>query len=417
MAPRTSAAAAWRRAVRALTAIGLTALVVACGAGGPGVRVLEPDLDVSDRFGADGLDRGYTTVVPRAWLDGDAIDADAPDSYTVVRGDTLWDISDRFLKEPWRWQEIWGYNPQIADPHLIYPGDKLALEYVNGRPTLVLTRNGQVIRPTASDGSAKSPEGEPKLGSALGEGVTRLSPRIRSESLDDAVPTIPGDAIRQFLIKPRVVDLDTIRRAPYVVGNYDQHLISSAGQQIYARGGLTRDQTRYGIYRRSKALVDPISGDTLGYEVSHVADAKLLNIGDPSTLAITSNKMETISGDILLPSSGRGMAHQYVTRLPKLKGQGRIISLVNAISQTGRDQVVVLNLGERAGLAIGDVLAIETRGGTLIDPRGRGGQEEVMLPNIRTGVVMVFETFQKVSYGLVMESTRPVMMNDVVTGI
>ena len=305
MAPRTTAPATRRHPARALVTIGLTALVVACGGTGPGVRVVDPDLGAataSDRFGDDGLEVGYTAVVPRAWVDEESLEVDAPERYTVVRGDTLWDISDRFLKEPWRWPEIWGYNPQIANPHLIYPGDELALEYVNGRPSLTLTRNGKVVpRPGVG------PDGGPVLGAATG-GVTRLSPRIRSESLDDAVPTIPGDAIAQFLVHPRVVDLETIREAPYVFANREGSLASAAGQQIYARGDLSRERTRYGIYRPNKALVDPVSGRTLGQELTHVGDAKLLNVGDPSTLAITSNEIETIAGDILLPSSGRGAA-------------------------------------------------------------------------------------------------------------
>ena len=417
MAPRTTAALPPRRIARRLGALGLAALLAACGTGGPTAEVVDPTPDAIDRFDADGLSGGYTAVVPRAWVDEEALDPDAPERYTVVRGDTLWDISDRFLKEPWLWPTIWKYNPQIANPHLIYPGDELALEYVDGQPTLVLTRNGKVVVPGLGAASGVGPNGEPLLGAANRDDVTRLSPRIRSESLDDAVPTIPGDTIRQFLVHPRVVDLETIERAPYVVGNYDGRLISATGHQIYARGDISREQTRYGIYRRSKPLVDPIGGDTLGYEISHVADAKLLNVGDPSTLAIVGNRMETIAGDILLPSSGGIVQAQYVPRLPEIRGDARIISLVNAISQTGRDQVVVLNVGEETGIAIGDVLAIETRGGSLIDPRGAGGHERVELPNIRTGVLMVFETFDKVSYALVMESTRPVMLNDIVTGI
>jgi hypothetical protein len=339
--------------------------------------------------------------------------------YTVVRGDTLWDISDRFLKKPWLWTEIWGYNPQIYNPHLIYPGDVLALEYVNGKPTLVLTRNGTPIPRNAPALGAANPvvldaDGNPIADAGARE---RLSPRIRSESLDDAIPTISGDSIQQFLVHPRVVDAATLERAPYIVGNYDNRLISAVGHQVFARGQMNRDQTNYGLYRRSKELRDPVNGALLGYEVTHVADAKLLNIGDPSTLAITRNKMETMAGDLLLPTNDGTITHTYVPRLPELRGDGRIVSLVNAISQSGRDQVIVLNVGTDSNIKEGDVLAIESRGNEIIDPLGRGGYEHVTLPNQRTGVVMVFKAFDKVSYGLVMESTRPVMVNDIITGI
>ena len=245
----------------------------------------------------------------------------------------------------------------------------------------------------------------------------RLSPRIRTESLDDAVPMIAGDEIAQFLVHPKVVDLRELDNAAYVVGNFDGRLTSAVGHQIYARGQMDRNETSYGIFRLNKPLVDPVTNELLGHEVIHVADAKLLSIGDPSTLLITSNNIETIAGDFLLPTSEIGTPHSYTPRLPDINGEGRILSLVNAITQTGRDQVVVLNLGDRSGVQPGDVMAIETRGGLIIDPRSASRKDVVRAPNSRTGVVMVFRTFEKVSYGLVMESTRPVSINDIVTGI
>ncbi|MEE9319777.1 MAG: LysM peptidoglycan-binding domain-containing protein [Granulosicoccus sp.] len=410
-------------ATRAMLAVSLCALLSACFGGSQQVRVVDPNesTQVNDRFDQNGLSDSYTAVVPRDFINlkPEDLNQDAPDAYTVVKGDTLWDISDRFLKKPWLWPSLWNYNPQIANPHLIYPGDKLALEYINGQPTLILSRNGKIVpRGRAS--------GEPSLGAALPVGANggavaanteKLSPQIRVESLDDAVPMIAGDTIQQFLVHPRVVDNSTLENAPYIVGNYDHRLISAVGHQVYARGIVSRTQTRFGIFRRNKALRDPVTNEMLGFEVTHVADAKLLNLGDPSTLGITSNKMETISGDVLLPINDDVVAHAYTPRLPEIHGEGRIISLVNAISQTGRNQVVVLNLGDRTGVKVGDVLAIETRGRSMIDSRGRGDYERLKMPNTRTGVVMVFRTFDKVSYALVMESTRPVMMNDIVTGI
>ena len=403
--------------------VSLSALLAACSFGHqPSAMVLDQPTQVNDRFDEGGLSTPeYTTVVPRAYIDSEELDDNAPKTYTVVRGDTLWDISDRFLKKPWLWPEIWGYNPQIYNPHLIYPGDKLALEYVNGQPTLVLTRNGKVI--PANQGAPTLGAANPVILDADGNPIAqpgqrvRLSPRIRSESLDDAIPTVQRDAIQQFLVQPRVVDSRTLRNAPYVVGNVDNRLTSAVGHQVYVRGRMNRDQTSYGVFRRSKELRDPVNGALLGYEITHVADAKLLSVGDPSTLMLTSNKMETIKGDILLANDNSSAAHMFVPRLPELRGEARIVSLVNAISQTGRNQVVTLNIGTNSNIQEGDVLAIETRGKTMIDERGRGGYERVRMPNTRTGVVMVFRTFDKVSYALVMESTRPVMINDIITGI
>ena len=425
MAPRSSHAEAravglgTARGARTAPALGPAVVLAAalalggCSATGPAALVEERP-DASSRFGADGAVDGYTAVVPRAYLSEADLDENAPNEYTVVRGDTLWDISDRFLKKPWLWVELWDYNPEIANPHLIYPGDVVALEYVGGEPTLVLSRNGRKIAP---GGSRVGPDGEPLLGAALPEGVERLSPRVRSESLDAAIPTVPAETIRQFLVEPRVVALEEIRSAPYVVGNDDRRLMSALGQQVYARGDIDPSITRWGVYRKGDALVDPITSELLGHEIEHVADTTLLAVGDPSTLAITRNRLETIAGDILLPLDGGNAAATYTPRLPEIRGEGRIVSLVDAISQSGRNQVVVLNLGKRSGISPGDLLAIETYGEELVDPRGRGGFERVALPPTRKGVAMVFRAFDKVSYALVVESTRPVMENDAVTGI
>jgi len=381
-------------AAQAALLLSVSALVACSFGKEPALVAMDaPDTaTVEDRFSEEG---SYTVAVPRTPALGAAVAEDAPKSYTVVRGDTLWDISDRFLKHAWLWPQLWDYNPQIENPHLIFPGDKVGLEYVNGQPRLVIDRDGKRI--SQSGGS------NPFSGN-----TERLSPRIRSESLDDAIPMIPGDAIASFLVHPRVVAAEQLSNAPYVVGNYDNRLISAIGHQIYVRGKLNREQPQYAVFRKSKALTDPQSKKTLGYEVQHVSDVKLMHLGDPSTLIITSNKMETIAGDVLLSTNDDGVVPNYQTRMPSLgDGEGRVVSLVNAISQSGRDQVVVLNLGKKNKIQPGDVLAIESRGSKFIDTRGKRDYEEVKLP----------DTFDEVSYALVMESTLPVRVNDGVTGI
>ncbi|MBX2837491.1 MAG: LysM peptidoglycan-binding domain-containing protein [Gammaproteobacteria bacterium] len=403
---------------RLVLAVSLSMALGACAVKRDGVVVVEAPTKAEDRFGSDEMvNHNYTTSIP---LNGVRVSRDdlrtgTEQNYTVVRGDTLWDISGKFLNSPWLWPEIWDFNPQIENPHLIYPGDNIALEYVDGQPTLILSRNGEAIgsgSAGAGDGAALSTSGTNTT-----SGAARLSPRIRQESLANAVPTIPGDAIAQFLIRPQVVPASTLRNAPYVIGNDDGRLISALGHQIYVRGLKESKQTSYGIFRRSKTLRDPVTNDILGYEVLHVAEAKLMHAGDPATLAITSNKMETIAGDVLLPSTNEGLEHTYIPRLPSLSGAGRIISLVDAISQSGRNQIVVLNLGKESGIQVGDVLAVEGRGGAIIDSFGKRRFERVKMPNKRTGVVMVFQTFDEVSYALVMESSRPVALKDYVTGI
>lgn len=383
---------------------GILLLVSACGSNsykGP-VLSSEPDLGAA-QVQVRSSSSDYTTSIPMLGA-ALAINNDRPNSYTVVRGDTLWDISGRFLEEPWRWPEVWGANPNIKNPHLIYPGDKIRLEYgPDGRPRLVVNRNGADINGfDVSDQSGN---------------VERLSPRIREESLEEAIPTIAGDTIKQFLVHPRVVANADFVSAPYIVGNDQQRLASALGQEIYARGNISGSQRSYGVFRRSKPLRDPQTNEFLGQEVTHVANAKLLDIGDPATLVITKNFMETITGDRLLETNQAYTPHQYIPRTPQFEGTGRVVSLVDSITRSGRNQVVVLNLGERNQVQVGDVLALESRGATLRDPIKGTRSGTVKLPNRRTGVVLVFQTFEKVSYALVMESKRPIFRNDIVTPI
>jgi hypothetical protein len=402
-------------------AVSLLALMSAC-ASKSHEPLMASSPDLVDRFGQNGLEAdGFSDNIARAYIDPALLKTDAPVDYTIIRGDTLWDISGRYLNKPWMWTSIWEANPQIRDPNLIYPGDKLELEYIDGLPTILFSQNSidtggrKPIFSSTNASHALNEHGNPIA--IYSNSRVKLSPVIRSESLDAAVPTIPGDSIQQFLIHPLVVDSETLETTPYVVANHENRLISSIGSQIYARGQMNRQQTNYGIYRKSDELRDPRTGILLGHEITHVADAKLLNFGDPSTLMIVSNKMETKSGDILLGSTMGEATHQYVPRMPKLNGEGRIISLFNAISQSGRDQVVVLNVGKSGNIKKGDVLAIESNGKHVIDKYAKSGLSHIKLPNVRTGVVMVFKTFEKVSYALVMESTRPVLVNDIITGI
>ncbi len=399
---------------RLVLTLSVLAVVAGCSTArqsGPQVApVTVPDTVVENRFSNTDDQDTYTAIVPRTTATTIETRTDYPSSYTVVRGDTLWDISGKFLQKPWLWPQIWDINPDIKNPHLIYPGDQIALDYSTGGPRFVVSRNDQRLEgDTSSTAIAKS---RPK-----GTQYERRSPEIRSESLEDAIPTIPGDAIQQFLIYPQVVTLEEIESAPYIIGNGEGRLTSAAGHQIYARGNLNPNQHNYGIFRRSEELRDPVTGELLGYEVDHVANAKLQKLGDPATLQIINNKMETLSGDILMESTEQDIVHSYIPRMPKMKGEGRIISLINAIAQSGRNQVVVLNIGARAGIEVGDVMAIERRGGTITDRFRKRGNQEVNLPSTRTGVLMVFQTFDKVSYALVMESTRPIHINDVVTDI
>lgn len=327
---------------------------------------------------------------------------DHPETYVVVRGDTLWDIAERFLNTPWVWPQIWDVNPQIANPHLIYPGDVITLIYVDGQPRLQVARPGAT--PIATNMGT----------TAEGLQVVRLSPRVRTEELAQAIPSIPASTVQQFTVRPRVVTREELDAAPYIIGNYDQRLVSATGNEVYARGIRDNEEALYSVYHVGDEFIDPDSGESLGIEVQFVANAKVRSYGDPATLLITENNRETLNGDKLLPQEKDRVAHNYIPRTPDIDFEGKIISLFDAISHSAQNQVVVINLGQRDGIEVGDVLNIERRGGTIRDHYAAEPDVSVDLPPTQAGVLMVFRVFDRVSYGLIMKSRRAVVLGDLV---
>ena len=315
---------------------------------------------------------------------------DYPETYTVVRGDTLWDISARFLLDPWMWPEVWHGNPQVENPHLIYPGDVLRLYFIDGKPVL------RVERPY-----------EP---APVEYTTERLSPRVREMDLDSAITAIPIDALRPFLSRPRVITDNEYRAAPYVMAHGDGRMISGAGYRIYARG-LKREELvgEYVVVRRGDRYVDPDTREFLGYEAIYLGEARLQAFGDPSTLMVTDSAREILNGDRLLPKEGDGLQHTYLPRPPSEQVDGRIISVFDGVSMIGQYRVVALNIGQREGIQPGHVLAVHQRGERVRDPVRRGS---VRLPDERAGVVMVFRAFERVSYALVMNATKPLAVHD-----
>ncbi|MCG8382135.1 MAG: LysM peptidoglycan-binding domain-containing protein [Gammaproteobacteria bacterium] len=323
-----------------------------------------------------------------------------PKQYVVKKGDTLWDIARTFLKDPWFWPEIWHINPQIANPHLIYPGDVISLVYINGQPKLVVSRHWQAS--TAGD---------------VRQVTERLQPRVRAEPLGDPIPSIPLDAVEQFMSHPRVITMDQLEQTPYVIGNFDGRLVSALNDEVYVRGIQSQDDALFTIFRLTKALRGPKSDEVLGYEVAEVADAKMIDFGDPSTLIITKSLREVLNGDRLLPQDRSQTEHNYLPRRPELPFKGSVISLFDAISHVAQNQVVVINIGQRDGIEVSDVLAIERRGRKVQDRYSGKKDDVVHLPNTRAGVIMIFQVYDRVSYGLIMESTRAIQLNDIVTNL
>lgn len=350
---------------------------------------------------------------------------DHPDRYVVQKGDTLWDISSKFLREPWLWPEIWEVNPQIENPHLIYPGDEVFLRFVEGQPVVSVRRGEEGEQPVEqeADGTVRR---------RLPGGTVKLSPRIRVSKIDEAIPTIPIDVIQQFLERPRLVTEEEMRRAAYVVSVGQEALIGKPGEKIYARGINGEAVPRYTIYRKGEPYVDPDrDNEVLGFEAIHIADAVLEDGGDPATLMVTSAERELLRGDRLFPVAAEEIHTTFMPRAPEKDTQGRIISVLDGVSQIGQFQVVVLNLGREDGIDVGHVMGVFQRGEIIEDPfalrdvveimddrlgtlGGRIGPDIVRLPDERAGIVMVFRTFDRLSYALVMEATRAIHVQDAV---
>lgn len=342
-----------------------------------------------------------------------ALRDNVPERYTVKKGDTLWDIAALFLKDPWLWPEIWYFNPQIDNPHLIYPGDVLVLVYVDGQPQLRVVREGQTDQGTLpTTGTAATRVVTPEAPRGLR--TRKLSPRTREESLEKAIPTIPVSVIEPFLIKPKVITKKELEKAPYVFTSLDQHLATAEDHIIYVRNLKSDEDVRYQVFRPGAVLKDPINGKVLGYETILVSESKLVRGGDPATLLITRSLRETLNGDRILPADDGEINYNFLPRPPKSEVQGQIINLIDSLFQTAQRQVVTINLGAREGMEIGTVLAIDQRGIIVNDSVADEGFRPVRLPDERAGLLMIFRVFERVSYGLIMESSRPVHLYDTV---
>ena len=318
--------------------------------------------------------------------------ADHPDVYTVVKGDTLWGISGKFLERPWLWPEIWRINPQIENPHLIYPGDRIALEWVDGQPQLRLERGdaGRTYKLTPSD-------------------TVSLRPQVRSTPLESAIPSIQLDAIQGFLVQNRVVEPTVLSAAPYVVQGESERLVLGAGDRLYVRGVLP-DSESFNVVRRGPLYVDPDTNEVLGQEATYIGLGEAVAQDDDiATMFLQSTREEAQIGDRILPTEERRVDSTFFPSAPDGDVDGQIISVFSGVTQVGQYDVVVVNRGAREGVEIGNVLAIYRRGALAHD---RIANENVRLPSERAGLMMLFRVFEKLSYGLVLETERPLAVLD-----
>jgi LysM repeat protein len=338
----------------------------------------------------------------------------APDSYTVKPRDTLWAISGMFLKSPWRWPALWGMNlNEIRNPHLIYPGQQLFLDKSSGRA---------VLRTRAGTGESSE--------------TVRVSPRTRTSTLADAsIPTLPAHLIEPFLAEPLIIDEATLLRAPRIVATQELRILLSRGDRAYARAQTEGDLSaaknapdKYRVFRNATPLKDPNTGLVIAYEAQYVGNAELVrgeSVRDgtdkagkaikeivPATIDIINSKEEMRIGDRLLPEPKREFA-TYTPRAPEKRIEGaRIVSIYgSAVVNAAQNQVVSINRGKADGLETGHVLAIQKDGESLQD-RTDPAKPQIKLPDERNGLLMVFRTFDKISYALVLQITDNVRVGD-----
>ncbi|MBU1397163.1 MAG: LysM peptidoglycan-binding domain-containing protein [Gammaproteobacteria bacterium] len=368
----------------------------------------------------------------------------APDTYVVVKGDTLWDISGRFLKDPWRWPQIWNLNrAEIKNPHWIYPGDLIVLDRSGKEPRLSLVRGG-----------------------TNGLQTVKLSPGVRATDIDgDAIPSIPIRVIHPFLSQPRVVPQGAFDDAPFILGSNTERVVLAAGDDAFATGGKD-GVTRWNVLRPGKPLKDPETGEVLGYEVEYLGDARTLVAGAPQKVRITQSAQEILPRDKLVEADD-STTFEYIPHAPEAKISGRIISAYGGLSDSGRYQTVVINRGSRDGLEAGHVLSVfregqavtltrdekdrmtwvnektagvpdggawlyndvrclKENGKTTYDQAadvssafrstclGNSNDHAIKLPDTRSGLVMVYRVYDRVSYALIMQSDGPVYLLDTV---
>lgn len=324
-----------------------------------------------------------------------------PETYIVQEGDTLWDISTVFLRDPWYWPEIWFKNPQVENPHLIYPGDTLAIIYIGGERRVQLQARGE-------DGTILSQ-------TAGGLTVVKVTPRVRAQPIDASIPSISIENIRHLIERPVVIDEETLNNSAYVLSSLDNHLINSINDKLYVRKLDTSSGTgRYQIYRPERALFDPETNELLGYQALFVGESKLLLRGDPASVRVTNSEREILRDDRVMPMDNSAFERDFFPKPPSTDVNGSIVALLDAISQTGQYQTIAINLGQRDGMERGNVLRIRRTGEVIRDKVEPDPSFRVKLPDEEVGMAMIIRSFEKMSYALIMEATTPVTLDDYV---
>ncbi|WP_047551681.1 LysM peptidoglycan-binding domain-containing protein [Methylotenera sp. G11] len=349
-----------------------------------------------------------------------------PERHVVVKGDTLWGISSRFLKDPWLWPKVWKLNrSQIKNPHLIYPGDVVFLDYSSGKPELKLLRETITLQPGA----------------------------VEEPLQKSAVPTIPLNVIAPFLSQPLVIEKDQLANSPRIIAGQDNRVVLSTGTKIYINKIEEEDGLNWFVYRPGQTLTDPDSKEDLGVEATYLGDARMTRYGEPASAVVTKAKEEIFIKDRLVPAGDEAVTN-FVPHAPDADIRGRIIKIYGGLAEAGPESIVAISRGAADGVEIGHVLAINRYGRVIKDPEPSKESADaktklkelnfdvsndadgkpivnfekkaekndglalepgmIKLPDERVGLLMVFRVFDRVSYGLVMQASEPINNKDAV---
>lgn len=325
----------------------------------------------------------------------------APDQHLVVRGDTLWDISGKFLEHPWCWPQVWGMNrDEIANPHWIYPGQIVYFDRASGRLSLT--------RPGSGDGS----EGLP---------TTRLSPQVRTEGMGaDAIAAIPSGAIEPFLTQPLIVEEKQLADAPRIAAHEEGHVYLGKGDKLYVRGALNGGSS-FQVFRPGTPLRDPDTNKIIAYEAVYLGSVALQTAARPGvdvhTFVVSNSVQEMGVGDRLVAAPPTPLRN-YVPHPPARPTRARVLGIYSGVTFAGQNQVISVNRGTVDGLDVGAVLRLYHFGGVIADPGGSKGfmgigKSKLRLPDEQVGSLFIFRVFKNVSYGLIMQTTQPVQVGDV----
>ena len=313
-----------------------------------------------------------------------------PDRHIVVRGDTLWAISGKFLKQPWRWPEIWQLNKaEIKNPHLIYPGDIVLLDRSGANPRL------RIAKPVGSRGPVQD---------------GKLKPKIYSDPIGDAIPSIPPNEIEPFLSKPLVIEPGEHDNLPRIVAPQEDRMFMGAGDTAFVSNIPDASVVNWQVFRPGKPLIDPDTQEVLGHEAYFLGNAKLVQPGAPAVIRLTVSKEEIGRGDQLVPAPPANLI-AYAPHRPEASINGKILNIYGGLREAGAGSVITLNRGEREGLEVGHVLALFRKRTAIVYDEGNR-RVEVPVPEERYALAFVFRVFDRVAYALVVESSKSVIVGD-----